>query len=91
MGDHVTVDIRGLVASGQAAVSVPGKEEDDPLIGMVECRICQDEDLAKNLESPCACSGSLKVRVPLLHFKKREHKFRLHTVLLMIFAYDPCC
>ena len=26
-----------------------------------ECRICQEEDDIANLESPCACSGSLKV------------------------------
>lgn len=25
-----------------------------------ECRICQEEDEEKNMESPCACSGSLK-------------------------------
>ncbi|KAJ4712957.1 RING/FYVE/PHD zinc finger superfamily protein [Melia azedarach] len=35
-------------------------EEEEPLIQMVECRICQEEDSVKNLEVPCACSGSLK-------------------------------
>ncbi|XP_066321911.1 uncharacterized protein [Miscanthus floridulus] len=63
MGDHVAVDVGELVASrvGEAAELVSGgKEETEALIGMVECRICQEEDLAKNLESPCACSGSLK-------------------------------
>ncbi|GFZ17563.1 RING/FYVE/PHD zinc finger superfamily protein [Actinidia rufa] len=35
-------------------------DEQEPLIQMVECRICQDEDSTKNLEVPCACSGSLK-------------------------------
>ena len=60
MGDHVAVDVRGLIAS-RKVVGLPSCE-DEALIGMVECRICQDEDLAKNLESPCACSGSLKVR-----------------------------
>lgn len=35
--------------------------EEAPLIGMGECRICQEEDSLNNLESPCACSGSLKV------------------------------
>ncbi|KAJ0231370.1 RING/FYVE/PHD zinc finger superfamily protein [Hirschfeldia incana] len=34
--------------------------EEEPLIQSVECRICQDEDSVKNLESPCSCSGSLK-------------------------------
>lgn len=36
-------------------------EEEDPLIQIVECRICQEEDNVKNLETPCACAGSLKV------------------------------
>ncbi|XP_077213343.1 uncharacterized protein LOC143848318 [Tasmannia lanceolata] len=35
-------------------------EEEEPLIQTVECRICQEEDHIKNLETPCACSGSLK-------------------------------
>lgn len=35
--------------------------EDAPLLQMGECRICQEEDSVNNLESPCACSGSLKV------------------------------
>ncbi|XP_077251535.1 uncharacterized protein LOC143890738 [Tasmannia lanceolata] len=35
-------------------------EEEEPLIQTVECRICQEEDHIKNLETPCACSGSLE-------------------------------
>ncbi|WOL02693.1 hypothetical protein Cni_G11412 [Canna indica] len=35
-------------------------DEEEPLIQIVECRICQEEDQIKNLEIPCACSGSLK-------------------------------
>ncbi|EYU28755.1 hypothetical protein ABFS82_12G101900 [Erythranthe guttata] len=35
-------------------------DEDAPLLDMGECRICQEEDSLNNLESPCACSGSLK-------------------------------
>ncbi|KAL8244105.1 hypothetical protein R6Q59_010363 [Mikania micrantha] len=34
--------------------------EEEPLIQSIECRICQEEDSIKNLEVPCACSGSLK-------------------------------
>lgn len=34
--------------------------EDAPLLQAAECRICQEEDRIQNLESPCACSGSLK-------------------------------
>ncbi|KAL4339410.1 hypothetical protein GQ457_08G036260 [Hibiscus cannabinus] len=35
-------------------------DEEEPLLQAVECRICQEEDNIKNLETPCACSGSLK-------------------------------
>ncbi|KAL5544487.1 hypothetical protein UlMin_008271 [Ulmus minor] len=37
-----------------------GHEEEEPLIQMAECRICQEEDSINNLEVPCACRGSLK-------------------------------
>ncbi|GAB2297195.1 hypothetical protein Dimus_031308 [Dionaea muscipula] len=37
-----------------------GSGDDEPLIQTAECRICQEEDEIKNLEVPCACSGSLK-------------------------------
>ncbi|KAK8484365.1 hypothetical protein V6N11_049639 [Hibiscus sabdariffa] len=39
---------------------VASGDEEEPLIQSAECRICQDEDFIKNLETPCACSGSLK-------------------------------
>ncbi|XP_022885187.1 uncharacterized protein LOC111401611 [Olea europaea var. sylvestris] len=32
----------------------------EPLLESMECRICQEEDSVKNLEIPCACSGTLK-------------------------------
>lgn len=41
-------------------------DENEPLIQMAECRICQEEDSVKNLETPCACSGSLKVYLSIL-------------------------
>ncbi|XP_073035906.1 uncharacterized protein [Primulina eburnea] len=43
-------------------VMVDNEEADEaaPLIGMGECRICQEEDSVRNMECPCACSGSLK-------------------------------
>jgi hypothetical protein len=37
-----------------------GLDEEEPLIQMMECRICQEEDSIQNLETPCACNGSLK-------------------------------
>ncbi|GLT43577.1 hypothetical protein SLA2020_175160 [Shorea laevis] len=42
------------------AAEEQGSSEEERLIQMVECRICQEEDNIKNLETPCACSGSLK-------------------------------
>ncbi|XP_073299237.1 uncharacterized protein [Primulina huaijiensis] len=47
----------------EVVVFVEDDEEADeraPLIGIGECRICQEEDHLNNLESPCACRGSLK-------------------------------
>ncbi|KAH1111294.1 hypothetical protein GYH30_009898 [Glycine max] len=37
-----------------------GDDEEEQLIQMAECHICQEEDGVSNLETPCACSGSLK-------------------------------
>ena len=60
-------------ASSSHAISVTDTKEDgeyeesgeeEPLIQSIECRICQEEDTVKNLEVPCACSGSLKVLYP---------------------------
>ena len=53
-----------MAEDNQVVVTVNNEEEDEnaPLIGMGECRICQEEDSVNNLESPCACSGSLKVK-----------------------------
>ncbi|XP_010551546.1 PREDICTED: uncharacterized protein LOC104822125 [Tarenaya hassleriana] len=52
-------------AAGPSSSTSPDKAideggEEEPLIQSAECRICQEEDSVKNLESPCACSGSLK-------------------------------
>ncbi|XP_010527904.1 PREDICTED: uncharacterized protein LOC104805161 [Tarenaya hassleriana] len=67
---HAEVENEGSVAtepSGSASVAEDkgidisdGDSEEEPLIGSAECRICQEECPIKNLESPCACSGSLK-------------------------------
>ncbi|KAL1202591.1 putative E3 ubiquitin ligase SUD1 [Cardamine amara subsp. amara] len=37
-----------------------GDTTEEELIWSAECRICQEECAIKNLESPCACNGSLK-------------------------------
>ncbi|KAH0681774.1 hypothetical protein AABB24_007118 [Solanum stoloniferum] len=49
-----TTDDPTAYCSSQSADAVltPGK--------MVECRICQDEDMDSNMEAPCSCCGSLK-------------------------------
>lgn len=41
--------------------------EEEPLLQVGECRICQEEDSINNLETPCACSGSLKVLSSVYH------------------------
>ncbi|XP_076941544.1 uncharacterized protein LOC143611148 [Bidens hawaiensis] len=57
----------GVVAEASSSQTAGTKDEEcnasgeeEPLIKSVECRICQEEDSVKNLEVPCACSGSLK-------------------------------
>ncbi|KAA0032255.1 RING/FYVE/PHD zinc finger protein [Cucumis melo var. makuwa] len=66
--------------------------EDDPLILVAECRICQEEDSLSNLETPCACSGSLKYahRKCVQHWCNEKgditceicHQFGLVSILL---------
>lgn len=56
MADLV-INVNKMVVSPQAA----SNEEEQPLVSMAECRICQEEELIQNLENPCACTGSLKV------------------------------
>ncbi|KAL0917038.1 hypothetical protein M5K25_012078 [Dendrobium thyrsiflorum] len=74
MEDHLVLHVDRLIAP-QTVETVEGgelsaacfvkegnlvSEENEPLIQLVECRICQEEDQIKNLETPCSCSGSLK-------------------------------
>eukprot|EP01018_Ginkgo_biloba_P038533 Gb_09261 [translate_table: standard] len=42
--------------SGESSIIEGG----DGASKLVECRICQEEDEEKNMETPCACCGSLK-------------------------------
>jgi hypothetical protein len=51
--------------------------EDEPLIQAAECRICQEEDSIKNLEKPCTCNGSLKVRLLFSSY------FQIFSLVLM--------
>lgn len=74
--DHLVLDVDRLVkpvTTGETVQEMTGpsraaeekvvmeEDEEAPLITLAECRICQDEDSIQNLETPCACSGSLKV------------------------------
>ncbi|XP_004228377.1 uncharacterized protein [Solanum lycopersicum] len=69
-GKKATEVVEGIGASSSNSKTMKEKElaveeeeegnEEVPLIGGAECRICQDEDSLNNLESPCACCGSLK-------------------------------
>ncbi|CAN4081273.1 unnamed protein product [Withania somnifera] len=49
----IAVDVKWVLEEDEG-------DEEAPLIGRAECRICQEEDSLDKLESPCACSGSLK-------------------------------
>ncbi|KAJ0751174.1 putative E3 ubiquitin-protein ligase MARCH [Helianthus annuus] len=50
----------GLTTDSKVVEECNVSSEEEPLIQSIECRICQEEDSVKNLEVPCACSGSLK-------------------------------
>lgn len=63
------------VVVNDKAIDISEDEEDqenEPLIASAECRICQDECPIKTLESPCACSGSLKVLCVFIIVSFRE-------------------
>lgn len=53
-------DLEKVPVSGTLKSEDGDGEDGDASFTMVECRICQDEDVDRNMESPCACSGSLK-------------------------------
>ncbi|XP_010502308.1 PREDICTED: uncharacterized protein LOC104779627 [Camelina sativa] len=49
-----------LVNNNNNDKAIDISDENEPLIASAECRICSDDSPIENLESPCACSGSLK-------------------------------
>ncbi|MCO5614641.1 hypothetical protein L7F22_068925 [Adiantum nelumboides] len=57
-GDHGKVDDGHVVVPIESQPHLGKKDIKSP--AFAECRICQEEDDISNLESPCACSGSLK-------------------------------
>ncbi|MQL96677.1 hypothetical protein Taro_029355 [Colocasia esculenta] len=69
---EATIESRSQSLPGQTAVATvqyepdcsPRKinpEDGSQSLNFVECRICQDEDLESNMETPCSCCGSLKL------------------------------
>ncbi|KAI3825651.1 hypothetical protein L1987_07181 [Smallanthus sonchifolius] len=60
MEDHLILRVDGLPTDTNQDEEHDANGEEEPLVQSVECRICQEEDTIKNLEVPCACSGSLK-------------------------------
>ncbi|MQM21151.1 hypothetical protein Taro_054185 [Colocasia esculenta] len=57
----------GHSVSDERNVEIAIHEDEEPLIQSVECRICQEEDDIKHLDTPCACSGSLKVSIKVCY------------------------
>ncbi|CAH8380948.1 unnamed protein product [Eruca vesicaria subsp. sativa] len=58
MSEHIVVNVdrlmRPVLAEPSSLTAKEGNAVD------AECRICQEESAIQNLESPCACNGSLK-------------------------------
>lgn len=63
-----TAEVPTFVINVEGVEQHVGHEEEELLIQTAECRICQEEDTLKNLEVPCACSGSLKVSFNMFFF-----------------------
>lgn len=64
--------------SGLVALKVDTVKEDDASAGtddvckreFVQCRICHDEDEDSNMDTPCSCSGTLKVNLSLFSINR---------------------
>lgn len=48
-----------------ASESVTAGTDDISKREFVQCRICHDEDEDSNMDTPCSCSGTLKVLLSL--------------------------
>lgn len=53
--------------SNQATDEVSFSGEEDGSGVKAECRICQEDDMVPNMEAPCACAGSIKVKLRSFH------------------------
>lgn len=54
---------RDELNSNRAGDGFNFSDEEDGFSTKAECRICQEDDLLPNMETPCACNGSLKVKI----------------------------
>lgn len=55
-----------------------------------ECRICQDDDFIAKMESPCSCSGTLKVYILLLHIYICICIYHTHMYTYIIYMHNCC-
>ncbi|XP_027917400.1 uncharacterized protein LOC114176529 isoform X1 [Vigna unguiculata] len=46
--------------AGEGSSSSPNMYDEDDVVVVVECRICQEEDQVQAMEAPCSCNGTLK-------------------------------
>ncbi|KAH1060192.1 hypothetical protein GLYMA_02G137300v4 [Glycine max] len=60
----------GCSSSSSSSSSNKDDDDDDVVVVVVECRICQEEDLAQAMEAPCSCNGTLKTNAVTQTFKK---------------------
>lgn len=61
VGKPISGPSNSVVGGGSNGHEDEEMGENEPLVQIAECRICQDEDAVDNFEVPCVCSGSLKV------------------------------
>ncbi|KAG6484044.1 hypothetical protein ZIOFF_060838 [Zingiber officinale] len=90
MGDHFALLAGRLLTESTLEATVGSKEEDqgreitrNRIAGgeSLECRICQEEDEDFNMETPCSCRGSLKVKKELLFSKDSAGSFQLNPAI----------
>ncbi|KAI3467013.1 hypothetical protein Pfo_023676 [Paulownia fortunei] len=67
MGDHFVLLVDHLLTESTLEAAIKSrnslKQNSEASLSprkLVECRICQDEDVDSNMETPCSCCGSLK-------------------------------
>lgn len=88
-GDHCSDHSESYAAEEEEEAEEEGS-------GLVECRICQEEEDRLNLEVPCGCSGSVKVpstvhsTSDLLLFTFSDRILFLHIGDVTVRAQEVC-